>query len=439
MDMNRVPSIRMSGINHKEISIYDGILTFTPRYVVECRSISDVCKVVSDASSFGLRVRPMGMGFSWAEHMMTPDVCLSVSGLNRIHSIDSNKKTITVDAGARLGDVSRALGLHGLSLPSLSFFPEVTVGGAIATATHGTNHKYGTLSDFVCSMDLVLASGEVKRLGPESITQELQAARVAVGMLGVIVRVELQAVAMPWVRFSKLEMDLPRFIKDRQSIMDKYDHVWVHWKLATDEVKIECLETSDKPRDNFHRYVDYRNGCWEPPPKLISLLRPSWRRIRNFFRPERSMTKIIANTDLKKKSSTDVWISMQYGVSVGQFETVIRLLKESRFSSENSGRIMEMKFLKGTNLSLLGPNAEQDSVLFNVWWQVGRDVRLIVLQPFEDIMRTLYARPHWGKFHTTPDTNYMKMAFPRWSQFEAVRERFDEKGMFQTIKSSTSA
>src|SRR5205807_1963818 len=160
------------------------------------------------ATSAGLRVRAMGFGNSWAAHVVTPDVLVNLCKLNRIHTIDTVNKTVVVDAGVRLGNLTRALAERSLSLPSLSFLPDVTIGGAVATATHGTSPNWGTLSDFVRSMDVVLASGEVKKFGPESSPDELRAGRVAIGMLGVIVRLELQVVDRPWVRFLQEFMDL---------------------------------------------------------------------------------------------------------------------------------------------------------------------------------------------------------------------------------------
>jgi L-gulonolactone oxidase len=64
-------------------------------------------------------------------------------------------------------------------------------------------------------------------------------------------------------------------------------------------------------------------------------------------------------------------------------------------------------------------------VLFNLWWCVGQDVGLAVFDTFEQSMKSIKARPHWGKLHRAPDIEYMKSAYPRWSDFEAVRARFD--------------
>src|SRR6266576_2401096 len=111
------------------IATYEDIWKFKPRRVVESDSVDDIRSAVAEATSAGLRVRAIGFGMSWAAHLVTDDVCVSLRKLNRIHKIDRVNKTVVVDAGVRLGDLSRALGEKNLSLPSLSFLPDLTIGG----------------------------------------------------------------------------------------------------------------------------------------------------------------------------------------------------------------------------------------------------------------------------------------------------------------------
>jgi L-gulono-1,4-lactone dehydrogenase len=258
-------SARAVGDRSRLITSYEDIWKFKPRRVVESDSVDDICAAVAEAGSAGLRVRALGFGNSWAAHLVTNDVCVSLRKLNRIHRIDRVNKTVVVDAGVCLGDLSRALAAKKLSLPSLSFLPDLTVGGAVATATHGTSPHWGTLSDFVRSMDVVLASGEVKKFGPDSPPEEFAAARVAIGMLGIIVRLELQVVDQPWVRFSQEFMDLATLRAQLPSMLRKYEHVWVHWTLGEDRVMAELLETSPSRGKGFHRY----NAVWQPSNRVI--------------------------------------------------------------------------------------------------------------------------------------------------------------------------
>jgi L-gulono-1,4-lactone dehydrogenase len=124
---------------------------------------------------------------------------------------------------------------------------------------------------------------------------------------------------------------------------------------------------------------------------------------------------------------------MQYGVAASRAPMAIEQLRGSDFVRLNPGRVMEIKFLKGSEQSYLGPNAGYDAVLFNAWWMVDQAVKLSVFDPFEDVMQRLGARAHWGKLHKRQDIGYLRAVYPGWDSFEAVRARFDPNQMFDTL------
>jgi L-gulonolactone oxidase len=426
------------------ITTYEDVWKFKPRRVVESDSVDEISSAIAEANSAGLRVRAMGFGNSWAPHLVTNDVCVSLKKLNRICQVDPANKTVVVDAGVRLGDLSRALSEKNLSLPSLSFLPDLTIGGAVATATHGTSPNWGTLSDFVRSMDVVLPSGEVKRFGPESSPEDIRAARVAIGMLGVIIRLELQAVDQPWVRFSQEFMNLAEFRVRLPSILSTYEHVWVHWTLGEDQIRVDALEKGAAGRRGFDRY----SPIWRPSSKVVvqllnrigistSSLLQIQDRYLGFVRSARSGGALSA---LKPEGERGkVFMSMQYGVPVSKLDEAIDRVRTSAFAKENPGRVVEIKFLKGQDLTYLGPNSEGDVALFNLWWLVDDRTKMTVFEVFEKIMKGMNARPHWGKFHTAPSEEYMQAAYPGWASFEAVRKRFDPRGTFSIFRKDDAA
>jgi len=128
-----------------------------------------------------------------------------------------------------------------------------------------------------------------------------------------------------------------------------------------------------------------------------------------------------------------VRVSMQYAVMLTELESVIELIRDSDFYHANFGRVIEIKFVKGEERSFLGPNSDGDVALFNIWWNVARDSRLAVMEPFEQLMRGIGARPHWGKLHNIPDVSFMERVYPKWPRFEAVRRTFDPNGTFSFL------
>jgi hypothetical protein len=238
-------------------------------------------------------------------------------------------------------------------------------------------------------------------------------------MLGVIVRLELQAVAMQWVRHSQLNLDLATFRAQLAAIRAKYDHVWAHWILGANAVRVECLESRAEPAPGFHHYVEGRNDCWYPPARLLS-------RVVNSVRGS-------AHEILRRIWRPRVMLSMQYAVPIAELGAAIDRIQASNFAATHHGRVVELKFIKGKGVSYLGPNTDGDAALFNLWWLVDQS-NVDIFQPFEDTMLAIHARPHWGKLHGAPDIKYMHLAYPDWTKFREVQSRYDPGNVFSIFR-----
>ena len=314
------------------VDTFENIQNFTPQKIIQIASIDHLIESISTVAAHGQKARACGARESWSPYATTFGSSINLLQLNKVHRIDEFSKTVEVDAGVRLGDLSRALREHGLTLPSLPFNPRVTIGGAVATATHGTSAKWGTLSDSVISIQIVTASGELKRIGEQAHPDEMKAARTAIGMLGVIARVELQAIDIPWVQFSELKLDLTAFRTSAADLAERYDHIWAHWTFGSDKVRIECLKAEVEQGPGFHRYGVIDNLGWKPPSDVK-------------VGPWQSLMS--RGQDRIRRLRGQVWMSMQYAVPLAQVGDIIDMIKVSEFYRLNTGRVLEFKFSEG--------------------------------------------------------------------------------------------
>jgi FAD/FMN-containing dehydrogenase len=276
---------------------------------------------VAAATRAGLKVRVFGNGFSYGSEILTNDVAIRLNSLRRIRHLDQVKKTVVVDAGVRLGDLHKFLASTGLSLPSLPFLTHASIGGAVATGMHGASAHWGTISDFVLSLTMVLASGEVKKIDWRRAPEEMRAASVSVGWRGVIVELELQAISMPWVRVEEPSTTVDDFLLQMPALMRRYEHLLGHWRFGTDIVTLKCLESRAEPEPRFRSYVTGDGRFWgDEIWKSASIDRV------------KSITRRIANLDPAVKAAAkrvrgpnpEVAMSTQYGVAASQ-----RLLRSS--------------------------------------------------------------------------------------------------------------
>src|SRR4029450_2345011 len=122
---------------------------------------------------------------------LTDGSLMSLDRMGALLDADRSSGLVRVEAGIRLHALSEALAEHGLAMPNLGDIDEQSIAGAISTATHGTGVTLRNVSAQVRALRLVTGAGEVVDVDGGD---DLLAARVAVGALGVVTEVTLQAV-----------------------------------------------------------------------------------------------------------------------------------------------------------------------------------------------------------------------------------------------------
>lgn len=116
---------------------------------------------------------------------------ISTENLNRIRGLDESRQTVTVEAGIKYGQLSPYLEERGFALHNLASLPHISVGGACATATHGSGVKNGNLASAVRAMELINASGEVLQLSPDTHPEVFNGTVVGLGGLGIVTALTL--------------------------------------------------------------------------------------------------------------------------------------------------------------------------------------------------------------------------------------------------------
>jgi decaprenylphospho-beta-D-ribofuranose 2-oxidase len=154
--------------------------------------VGDVEDVLAALRAPGPRgVTARGLGRSYGDPAQNAGgLVLDMTGLNRIHSIDGDTATATVDAGVSLDALMRAAVALRSWVPVLPGTRQVTVGGAIAADVHGKNHhSAGSFGNHLRSIDLATADGAVRTLTPDGPEAELFWATVGgMGLTGIILR-----------------------------------------------------------------------------------------------------------------------------------------------------------------------------------------------------------------------------------------------------------
>jgi glycolate oxidase FAD binding subunit len=143
----------------------DGVL---PRDTIEPASAEDLAAALASAvrQHASVVIRGGGTKMGWGRTPAPVDMLLSTKRLNAVVAHEHADLTATIQAGARLADVNRALARHGQFLPIDSAFDEATIGGAVATNDSGPlRHRYGTPRDLLIGIRLALTDGRLIKAG----------------------------------------------------------------------------------------------------------------------------------------------------------------------------------------------------------------------------------------------------------------------------------
>jgi L-gulonolactone oxidase len=385
---------------------------------------------LSEAVARGRAVRVAGAGHSFSGGVPTDGTLLSLERLDRVLDVDRASGLVRAEAGISLHRLVRELHAHGLALPNLGDIDVQSLAGALVTGTHGTGARLGNLASGVEAMELVLADGSERVLDGGD---ELRAARVSLGALGVVAAVTLRCV--PSFRLHAVDRPLP--LEDVLGSLDERvegnDHfelfTFPHSPLALTRTnnRTEAPATPRRPRREWLQDVVMDNH-------VFGLLNRTARRVpRAIPRINRAAGRAASKRE-RVADSFDVFASprlvrfeeMEYALPRARAAEAVRAAREILARHPVSFPI-ELRFSAGDD-ALLSPAHARDSAYVAVHVFEG----MAYEAPFrevEAVMREWDGRPHWGK-RSFLAAEELAPRYPRWADFAALRERLDPEGRF---------
>jgi glycolate oxidase subunit GlcD len=179
--------------------------TGRPVAVVLPSTADEVARAVRACRKFAAPFVPRGAGTGLSGGALAPDggVVIECSRMHRILELDPQDRVAVVEPGVVNADLSRAAAPHGLFYaPDPSSQEACTMGGNVAENAGGPHTlKYGTTTNHVLALQLVLPDGELARLGSRTGTApgyDLVGAVVgSEGTLGVVTEITVRLAAIP--------------------------------------------------------------------------------------------------------------------------------------------------------------------------------------------------------------------------------------------------
>ena len=202
------------------------VFKHSPDFVVLPEITSEVQVVVKIAAEHKIPLIPKGGG-SNRTGMLIPihgGIVIDTIRMNKVLDVSVPNLYVTVQPGITLKELEGHLAEYGLALnQEQGSFKVATVGGAISTAGFSRKYqKYGTISDRIMSLEVVLADARVLRTGPKvlytSTGYRLHQLFVgAEGTLGTITEATLRVEPIPELT---------------EALLVFYDDIWTAYEAA---------------------------------------------------------------------------------------------------------------------------------------------------------------------------------------------------------------
>ncbi|MBQ43040.1 MAG: FAD-binding oxidoreductase [Gemmatimonadetes bacterium] len=176
-----------------------------PMAVILASSAEEVSRVVRLCGEIDIPIVPWGAGtgLSGGALPLSDGVVISLARMNRILDIDLENRAVTAEAGVTNLAITRAVEDRGFYYaPDPSSQLACTIGGNVAENSGGVHClKYGTTTNNILGVQVVLADGEVVDLGGKSMDQggyDLLALMTgSEGLLGIITEATVRILRKP--------------------------------------------------------------------------------------------------------------------------------------------------------------------------------------------------------------------------------------------------
>lgn len=414
---------------------WSGLVEVTPVRELTPREVPDVVRAVEEARARGGTVKMPGSGHSFTAIAAPEDTLLHPTLLTGVLAVDRDAMTVTVAAGTPLHVLNAELERLGLSLHNMGDIDRQTIAGAISTGTHGSGGVMASLAAQVAALELVTGTGEVLHASETQNPDVFAVARVGLGALGVITAVTLRVEPMFTLEAHEYPLSWHELLEGFDERVAGHHHSDAYWWPHTDRVLFKTNDRSADDPEPLSRARAWFDDDFLANTVLGLVTRAAAHRPRLAPRLNDLVGSLVSErryADVPHKVFTSprrvVFREMEYAVPR---EAGLEALRDVRAWLDRCdlriGFPVEIRLAPADDVAL-SPASGRDTLYLA--FHVHRDAaHAEYFAAMEQILRGYDGRPHWGKLHTRTAAD-LEPAYPRWSEFQAIRDRLDPDRVF---------
>lgn len=371
----------------------------------------------------GGRVRMLGSRHCFNDIADTDGLLVALDRMPRVFEVTEARDAVRVSGGMRYGDIAPLLDAEGLALANLASLPHISVAGAVATGTHGSGDRIGTLATQVRAVELITAGGGTLRLTRSDA--DFAGAVVALGALGIVTHLELDVEpdyrvaqrVFDRVRWSRALADFDTLTSAGDSVSlfttwrdtERAEQLWVKTRGdGVDEQVVSRLGAV--PADGArHPILGVDPVACNPQ---LGVRGPWFERLPHF--------RMDFTPSVGAELQSEFLIARENApAAIEAISKIAHVISPLLF-------VNEIRSVAASQL-WLDPAHGRDSVALHFTWHRDEPAVREALTVLEAALEPFDARPHWGKVYTR-SADSVAAQYARFDDFRELREKLDPAG-----------
>lgn len=411
--------------------------------LVEPRSLVQLQSEVKRAAESGRRIRAAGGGYSWSPLVANDDTIVSMKALDGLRDFDETAHTVVVECGMTIEALDRLARARGHTLVTPPLFPNPTVGGVIATGSHGSDHLHGNFSDQILELQIVTADGSLRTVGRRD--PAYPAAQVALGALGVVYSVKLQLEAQYPVYVDRRYIPVHYVLQELQDLRASCDFLEIFWFPLQSKMWLYVMNRASSWPDPATRWGRLRTrvdtwwentvaGSWIPrvarhAPRFTPWLNRAASRLANQVGVSVREASDAFHHQKAYPRNWDVCYAVPVDHAARAWSEAIALVDQyARAELYPINLAFHCRFTAGSG-AWIAPNQGRPTCYIEVATARGTPRWAAFFQELEARWLAIEgARPHWGKLYW----RFGELAgrYPHMNDFLDVRQAWDPDRVF---------
>jgi len=419
----------------RERTNWSGAVRFTAERRVEPSTEHELAVALRNGTP---PVRVAGAGHSFSPLIETSGCLISLEALQGLLSVDAERLKATMRSGTKIHALGRPLLDAGVGLINQGDIDRQTIGGALATGTHGTGPTLGSLSAELAGFRLVTSEGEVLDCSRTSNPDVWAAGCVSLGSLGVMSEVTLNVRRAYKLRERQWLMPQDQCWRELARHRDTTRHFELFCFPYADLVLAKSLTETDEPcappltsTELFERGeafgIEQRAFAWAAElarlaPAMSGPVQRFFTRVATLGQAER----VGFSHEVFPSPRAVKFNELEYAVPASDGLDCVRELASEICRRKIAGVYpLEVRFIRGDD-GWLSPFYQRDSMSISVH-QYHKQPYDELFALAESIFARYGGRPHWGKLHSLKAADLVGL-YPRFDEYRALRRRLDPKG-----------